>query len=381
MTTCPSPQSSQCAASSDVVATCGVITDLVAPTGTPPRRIQLLPLGDVTPNDGRGAWVLADAGAVVRASLAAAPHGVLSIDYDHAADLAAPKGGAAPAAGWITKMEATPNGIWADVEWTDAGARAIASKEYRFLSPSFLHGADRAITRILGAALVNRPALPQLTALASAAVGELMDPTLAALLEALGLPKTADQTAALAAVTALKAAPAPALCAAAGVSGGASVDEIVNAVAAMKANVDQVKAIASAAGLASTASGIDIAAAVATLKANATAATLLETQVATLSSRLKTLEGDKLAEAVDAAIAAGKFVPAQRAELLALAAADQGLFNRLVSTAVPVLQPGQRGVSAPAPGDLTSEQKAVCAAMGISEGDYKATLAATRTGG
>lgn len=325
---------------------------------------------------------MADAGAVVRASLAAAPHGVLSIDYNHAADLAAPKGGAAPAAGWITNMEATPNGIWADVEWTDAGARAIASKEYRFLSPSFLHGADRVITRILGAALVNRPALPQLTALASAAaVGELMDPTLAALLEALGLPKTADQTAALAAVTALKAAPAPALCAAAGVSGGASVDEIVNAVAAMKANADQVKAIASAAGLASTASVIDIAAAVATLKANATAATLLETQVATLSSRLKTLEGDKLAETVDAVIAAGKFVPAQRAELLALAAADQGLFNRLVSTAVPVLQPGQRGVSAPAPGELTHEQKAVCAAMGISEGDYKATLAATRTGG
>lgn len=383
------PASSLCAAgpAGDGVATCGVITDLTVAAGTAPRRIQLLPAGAIAPNDGRAPWTLDDAAAMVTASLAAAPHGVLAIDYDHAADLAAPKGGPAPAAGWITGMEVAGDGaVWADVDWTEAGARAIASKEYRFLSPSFLHTKDRTITRIIGAALVNRPALPQLTALAHA-IGDPMDPILAAMLEALGLPKTADQTTALAAVTTLKAsaaapaaAPVTAICAAAGLTAGASVEQVAAAVTGLKTVATQVKAIASAAGLPETAAVTEIAAAVTTLKANASAATLLETQVATLSSRLKALEGDKVTGEVDAAIAAGKFVPAQRGELLAIAAADKPLFDRLVAAAVPVLKPGERPHSATPAGELTAEQKAVCAAMGVSEADYKATLAAAKTG-
>lgn len=359
-------------APAELVATCGFMTDVA---GAPPSRIELLPAGTVKPNDGRDPWRLEDANAVVQASLSAAPHGVLAIDYDHAADLAAPKGGAAPAAGWITNLHvAQDGGIWGDVEWTEAGAKAITSKEYRFVSPCFLHRQDRTITRLVGAALVNRPALPQLTALAHAH-GDHMDPILAAVLEALGLPKSADQTATLSAISALKAGITPALCAAAGLEATATADQIAATVTVLKGTASQVKAIAAAAGLAETASAPEIAAAVATLKANASTATLLETQVATLSSRIKALEGDKLAQEVDAAIVAGKFTPAQRGELLAVAAADRAIFDRLVKNAVPVLKPGETAANPPpADGGLTAEQKAVCAAMNISEEAYKATL-------
>ncbi|MBP2301301.1 phage protease [Azospirillum picis] len=360
----------------EAVATCAFFADLTTADGIVPRRIRLLPTGAVTPNDGREPWTVTDAAAVVAASLATAPHGLLAIDYDHAADLAAPKGGPAPAAGWITSLQVTAEGIQADVDWTEAGARAIAAKEYRFISPSFRHGPDRQVTRIIGAGLTNRPALSDLPALAHQH-GTSMDPILAALLEALGLPKTADQTTALAAVTGLKATAASttALCAAAGLNAGATADQVATAVASLQATAGQVKAIASAAGLAESATPLEIATAVASLKANATAVTLLETQVATLSGRLQALEGDKLAGEVDAAIAAGKFVPAQRAELVALASANKPIFDRLVAGAVPVLLPGEQlGGGAPAGGGLTAEQKAVCAAMGLSEDDFKKSL-------
>lgn len=39
------------------------------------------------------------------------------------------------ASGWINKMEARPDGVYAEVEWTDAGEAAIKNRRYRFLSP------------------------------------------------------------------------------------------------------------------------------------------------------------------------------------------------------------------------------------------------------
>ena len=238
------------ASSSDVAVCAATLTDLSPVDGQAPEWVQLLPAGTFAPNDGRAPWSMKDPAAVIAASMAAAPKGLLAIDYDHAADLAAPKGGAAPAAGWITMLEARPDGIWAKVEWTPAGAKAIAAREYRFISPSFLHGkGDRAVTRIIGAGLVNRPALSQLSALASSQ-GDTMDPVLKAVLEALGLAPTADQATALAAVATLKAGTAPAaLCSAVGVAADATPDQIVASVTALKATADGVKAIAAAAGL------------------------------------------------------------------------------------------------------------------------------------
>lgn len=52
------------------------------------------------------------------------------------------------------------------MEWTATARELIARKEYRFLSPSFMHNRSGHIMRLNGAGLVHRPAL-HLTALAS----------------------------------------------------------------------------------------------------------------------------------------------------------------------------------------------------------------------
>lgn len=359
----------------------------LAPDGTAPEWIQLLPAGTVQPMDGRPAWTVTDAAALIRGSLATAAGGMLTIDYDHAMDLAAPRGERAPAAGWITALESRADGIWGRVDWTGPGSAAVAAREYRFFSPSFHFDPDtRRVTRILGGALVNRPALPQLPALTHTTHGEPMDEFLKALRKALGLPDSADQGAVLAAVQQARSQSSPlaaTLAAAAGLDATATAEQIAGKV---KAAVTGLATVATAAGLPAASDAAAVATAVATLKANATAATLLETQLATLSAQVKALEADKLAAKVDAAIQAGKFTPAQRADMLALAAANPELFDRITASAPALLKPGTdtpAGGKPPAAGELTAEQKAVCVAMGLSEDDYKKTLGlgATGTGG
>ncbi len=45
-------------------------------------------------------------------------------------------GGTAPAAGWIKRLEARPDGIWAAVAWTEAAQARIRAGEYRYITPS-----------------------------------------------------------------------------------------------------------------------------------------------------------------------------------------------------------------------------------------------------
>jgi len=368
-------------AASDVALASAVLTGaLDVSSGKPPEWVQLMPAGAFKPADGRPGWTLPDAQAVIGASLAAAAGGMLPMDYDHALDLAAPQGGRAPAAGWMTALEARADGIWAKVEWTDAGARAVASREYRFLSPAFLHAKDGTVTRILGAALVNRPALPQLPALA-AHHGEPMNELLRKLLEALGLPETADQTTALAAVSTLKAGTGQltALCSAAGLEASATIDQLAATITGLKTAAGQVKAIAAAAGLPEATPAEQVITAVKGLKGGAS---LLEQQVATLAAQVNSLVGDKHTAKVDDAIKAGKFTPAQRGDLLALASANPDLLDRMIASAPVILSPGSTdlGTRQAAEGELTAEQKAVCAAMGLSEDAFKKSLAAQKTG-
>lgn len=97
----------------------------------------------------------------------------LAIDYEHAQDSDATKDGQpAPAAGWISALEMRSGAIWGRVEWTAKAAAMIATKEYRFLSPSFLYDEDeQEIVGLLGAGLVNRPAF-HMQALARAAAAQ-----------------------------------------------------------------------------------------------------------------------------------------------------------------------------------------------------------------
>lgn len=312
--------------------------------GTLPARLTLLPGGGrVVPGDGRAAWTVDDAAALVARSLAAAPAGLLAIDYDHAADLAAPKGGPAPAAGWITALSAEADGsVTAAVEWTEGGAAALSAKAYRFISPSFTHDKGRRVLRLLGAGLTNRPALPQLPQLAHVTHEDLMDKIPPAVLAALGLPADAGPDAAVTAIATAKAdataSTMTALCAAAGVTAAeATVATLAGAIAALR---------------------------IAALKVP-----LLEAQVATLSAQVKATNDAAVAAEVDDAIRLRKFTPAQRDAMLALAHAAPDSFRALASAAVPMLAdpPKPAGTQA---ATLSAEEKAVCAAMGLSEEAY-----------
>lgn len=97
----------------------------------------------------------------------------LAIDYEHAQDSdATGDGQPAPAAGWISALEMRSGAIWGRVEWTAKAAAMITSREYRFLSPSFLYDEDQnEIVGLLGAGLVNRPAF-HMQALARTAVSQ-----------------------------------------------------------------------------------------------------------------------------------------------------------------------------------------------------------------
>lgn len=133
------------------LATC----DVPLPPGSAPEWVHLLPGdGTVTGRDGRS-WQLLDPSGLV---LAFQSGGVdLPVDYEHQNDNPEAKAkGPIPAAGWIKELRADAGGVWGRVEWTATAAAMIASKEYRYLSPSFLfHPKTRQIVQLKGAGLVH----------------------------------------------------------------------------------------------------------------------------------------------------------------------------------------------------------------------------------
>lgn len=129
-----------------------------------PEWVELFPPGpNIKAVDGR-AWRY-----VPKDLIAAFQNGrqVLAVDYEHGQNHLAGKGFKAPASGWIVELQERGGGLWGRVEWTEAAAKMIVEREYRFISPDFRHRADGTITRLVGAGLVNRPAL-EMTALSSA---------------------------------------------------------------------------------------------------------------------------------------------------------------------------------------------------------------------
>ena len=121
-------------------------------------------------------------------------------DLNHAFALKGARGETADAVGWAKELQARPDGTYARMEWLDAGKAALATRAYRFISPTFHHGADGEATWLHSIALVAAPAL-SMPALASAMPGSASASTIA---EALGLEAGADDAACLAAIGALR---------------------------------------------------------------------------------------------------------------------------------------------------------------------------------
>lgn len=121
-----------------------------------PEWLHMLPAGEARTHDGRGPYRVADVPALLAASMAAAG-GRMVVCENHATDLAAPRGEAAPARGWITELQGRVDGVWGRVDWTDDGRRMVEAKEYRGISPVIAHAADGTVTALLRATLTNTP--------------------------------------------------------------------------------------------------------------------------------------------------------------------------------------------------------------------------------
>lgn len=174
------------------VALCSVAIGDV--DGDAPEWLHLIPAGEVRTNDGRGPYRIADAAALMASSLPAGEK--LVLDENHSTDLLAPKGGEAPARGWIVELQQRDNGIWGRIEWTAAGR--TKAKEYRGLSPVIAHRKDGTIVGLLRASLTNAPNFQGLVALHQETKMDLRGKIIAAL----GLGETADDDAIVAAIRA-----------------------------------------------------------------------------------------------------------------------------------------------------------------------------------
>ncbi|MEZ5752851.1 MAG: phage protease [Paracoccaceae bacterium] len=258
--------------------------------------VHLLPAGDITTQDGRGPYRVADPAALMAASL---PEGTkLPIDENHAIDLAAPRGEASPARGWIVELQARADGIWGRVEWSETGKVLLTERAYLGLSPAIHHDATGRIQKILRASLVNRPNLRGLTALHQQQ-DITMNELLAKLKQMLGLEADAEDE-----------------------QIWRSLNAVIDAATAEKAKAAAATALQSQMAEIGVALGVPDASAEAMIEA-AKALHAAQAEAATLSQRLATFETQQKRERavawMDSQIAAKRMIGADRREgLIAL---------------------------------------------------------------
>lgn len=346
------------AAPSAAVALCSAFPLPAVDEGVP-EWVHLLPAGEIMTGDGRGPYRVKDAQAVIAASLQAMA-GAGVIDENHATDLAAPRGEAAPARGWIKELQAREDGIWGRVEWTAAGERLVKGRAYRGISPAIHHRRDGTVEAILRASLVN---LPNLRGLATLHQEETSMDFMEKLRKALGLADDAAEASILEAVNASRTELQSAL------------DPIATKLG-LQAGADQAAVLAGVEQLATRADADsdDII-------------TGLQSEVVTLATELKALKegGAKTAAQnfVDAAIKAGRVgVKPMRDRYVSMHMEKPAETEELIN-ALPTLGAGNVVVPATPPANdgeisLNAEQRSVAKMLGLDPKDYAETLKAER---
>ena len=310
-----------------------------------PDWVHVLPTGTgIQTFDNRGPYHVTDAAAVIAASMAD-PRGML-IDVNHATDIAGPKGGDAPAHGWIKALEARADGIWAQVDWNASGRALLADRAYRGLSPVIEHLPDGTILRIKRASLTNVPNLQHLNAL------NMESPVTvslnARLVQLLGLAATATD------------------------------DQIVAAIPAQTNTALQstMTAIGTTLGV-DGGNGTAVLAAVQALQSS-------QATVTTLTARIVGLETEQKKTAADAwmaaLIAAKRGIPADKREGLVTLHMQDAAQAETVAKLYPDLGPAGSIDTKPAAGEvitaLNAEQKAVADQLGLAHDKFLADLQA-----
>ena len=121
--------------------------------------VQLSPFGEYpqTSEDGVEIKQICDADAFRRIVDQFRP-GEIPVDYDHAIES---DDGSTRAAAWITRLWIDDDdGLMGTLALTPSGEEAIKGREYRYLSPAWILGADGRPDRLMSVALTNRPNLP-----------------------------------------------------------------------------------------------------------------------------------------------------------------------------------------------------------------------------
>lgn len=322
-----------------------------------PEWIELLPAGAFSGRDGRGPWHCTPAGVITRTREYLG--GVdLPVDYDHQLEHAAANGRPAPAAGWISELEAREDGVWGRVEWTDRAREHLAAREYRYLSPVFYHEPDGEVLLLESAALTNVPNLTVLKALARTdgpylLQGEPDMNILKTLASVLGISEAEATEAAVEAAVRSLAAENTGMKAALSELGKALQSEDATSVSMLKA----------AQALASRAESPDPAKFVPIDTFNA------------VHEELGRMKAAQSAALVEQGKAEGKITPGMEAWAKSYAASDPESFRAFLSSA-PDMRPGARKSSQAAafgPGkdaSVPSSAKELCRAMGVSEESY-----------
>lgn len=321
------------------IALAGIALNFAEGEASAPEWVQLTPAGQTwTGVDGR-TWTGANAAALV--GLFKAENQPLPIDFEHASEVKAKQGEAAPAIGWIEDVEAREGAVWARVAWNAAGSEAVTSRAYRYLSPVFWFDKSKRPVRLRSAGLTNQPNF-YMAALNRAADPEEDDVSMEAICKALGLATDADEAAILGAInqrdadhqTALNAAQTPDL--------GKFVP---------RADYDA-------------------------------ALNRATTAEASLVAKSEADRDAEISAAVDAAVAERKIAPASKEYHIAACKADGGFdrFKTFVSGA-PVITAAS-GLDDKTPGKpagaLDEHDLAACHALGMDEDEYRTATGATK---
>lgn len=333
---------------------------IAAEDGQLVKIVQLIPMGTSKTRNGKPASItledMSHAQQVVEATTSYHSGADVVVDFDHQTVRAPAVAGTAPAAGWMKRIFATDQGIMAEVEWTEEASAMLRDRKYRAISPYFAHTADGRVTRIINAGLTNTPNLDLLAVASAISTEEEEDPMdLKAIASALGLAEDADAKAIAAAAKAAKD----------------KADQFDATASALGVEVKdgELTAVASAATALKDAKpgDPDPAKFVPVSKLNE-----VLTEMSALKTSVATIQSDKRAGLIDAAVKEGRLPPALKshaesiADETALCSFLDGLPKGFGKVEAPKREAGDTTT-------ITAEEKSIASMMGLSDADYLKT--------